>query len=713
MAEQSVPGTYFDVLKAYVASPDETLLLMAADLGRELVRADIPPEEMTEIHEDALYRLALEYPDITLAKAVRLISAPFMEMSMAYGLAFREQLESRKRAEEAREREHQRLEALVATSSVGILVVDAVSGEVVLVNQEMERIFGFSLSLDNHLERFDQQIIFRRPDGRHHVPEDLPLQRALREGLTVRAEEVHLEFPDGRTISTLVNARPLYTGDGQISGAVAVVQDITKLEEAEKQRSEFLGVVTHELRTPLATIKGAAATALDSQTPLDAIELREFFQIIDQQVDHLTGLVNNLLELTRIEAGELPVSPKPLDLQVVLEEALATLDRSGFSHEVQIRVPGDLPQARADGRRIVQVLTNLLNNAARFSPLTAPITIETESDPTYITVHVRDLGRGIPSEALPQLFRKFSRLHDEGERGLLGTGLGLAICKGIIEAHGGRIWAQSPGEDKGATFSFTLPVATAPPVPSLPGAAQEAGHLGRVSRPGKGTHILALDDDLHTLRYLRRLLDEAGYEAIVTSDPSEAIKLVELEEPDLVLLDLMLPRTSGFDLIQRIREFSGVPVIFLTARETDEDRVRGLRLGADDYIVKPFSSSELLARIETVLRRSSFAGQVEGEAPVTLGDLTIDFAGRQVTIGGRAVSLTPTEYKLLCQLGINAGRVLTHDQILQQVWGPEYSGEPELVRSMVRNLRRKLDEDARHPRYILSEPGVGYRMPRP
>jgi DNA-binding response OmpR family regulator len=180
-----------------------------------------------------------------------------------------------------------------------------------------------------------------------------------------------------------------------------------------------------------------------------------------------------------------------------------------------------------------------------------------------------------------------------------------------------------------------------------------------------------------------------------------------------VLLDLMLPGVSGFELLQRIREFSGVPVIFVTARDQDEDTVQALKMGADDYITKPFSPSELLARIEASLRRRLLADQMEVRPSFVLHDLVINFAERRVIVGDQPVSLSATEYKILYELASRAGMALTHDQILQRVWGPEYSGEAELVRSFIRNLRRKLNDNARNPRYILTEPQVGYRMPKP
>ncbi|MFQ6030485.1 MAG: response regulator transcription factor [Dehalococcoidia bacterium] len=224
--------------------------------------------------------------------------------------------------------------------------------------------------------------------------------------------------------------------------------------------------------------------------------------------------------------------------------------------------------------------------------------------------------------------------------------------------------------------------------------------------------VLSVDDDPQTLRYLRRCLDREGYQAIVTSDPSQVTGLVEMEQPDLVLLDLMLPGSSGFDLFEQIKEFSNVPVIFLTAVDRDEDAVHALTMGTCDYITKPFSPSELLARIAAALRRHSLRDESEVSQRFALDDLTIDFAARLVTVGGETIALSATEYRLLYELATHAGRVLTHDQILEKVWGAEYVGGIDVLRSFIRNLRRKLGDQAQHPHYIFTEPRVGYRMPR-
>jgi len=514
---------------------------------------------------------------------------------------------------------------------------------------------------------------------------------------------------DGTMIWMEIRRTPIYDSEGNVVAIEGVARDISErirsLEELDRMRNEFLGMVTHELRTPLAAIKGSAATGLGSPRPLSFEETQELLQIIDEQADRLRDLTDNLLDMTRIEAGSLTVEPEPMDLREAIEDARTIFRRSGRSQELRMELAEGLPPVKGDKRRIVQVLTNLVGNAAKFSPPSSEITVQVDYDAAQATVRVTDRGLGIPQDRLPDLFKKFSQVHETGRAKVSGAGLGLAICKGIVEAHGGRIWAESAGGGEGATFNFTLPVAA-----EVSAAPTQEAKPGPSVRRGKRIRVLAVDDELHMLRHLQHSLDQAGYKSIVTGDPTQVLKLVEMEEPHLVLLDLRLPGISGLELLQRIREFSDVPVIFLTASDRDEDTVSALKMGADDYVTKPFSPSELLARIEAALRRRTLPEMAEGRPPFVANGLEINFVERRVALDGRAVLLSAMEYKLLYELATHAGQILTYDQILQRVWGAEYCGETELVRSLIRSLRRKLGDDAKNPRYIFTERQVGYRM---
>ena len=228
----------------------------------------------------------------------------------------------------------------------------------------------------------------------------------------------------------------------------------------------------------------------------------------------------------------------------------------------------------------------------------------------------------------------------------------------------------------------------------------------RSPHDGAGTPILVVDDDPHTLRYVRDVLAAAGYVPLVTGDHQELSRIIKTEQPRLVLLDLMLPGTDGFELMESVPELANLPIIFISGYGRDETVARALESGADDYIVKPFSPMELTARIGAALRRRA------GAEPFVLEELEIDYERRLVTVAGRAVELTATEYELLRVLSINAGRVSTYAALRHQVWGGRDSDGSDPVRTFIKRLRRKLGDDASKPTWIFSERGVGYRMGR-
>ena len=229
-------------------------------------------------------------------------------------------------------------------------------------------------------------------------------------------------------------------------------------------------------------------------------------------------------------------------------------------------------------------------------------------------------------------------------------------------------------------------------------------------RPAK---ILVVDHEPHLVKLVRSNLEAQHFKVITAMDGMSGLAMVEKEGPDLVILDIMLPGMDGFDILQKIREFSSVPVIMLTAKDQDVDVVKGLQLGADDYVKKPFSVHELLARVEAVLRRAAPGDDVQARPPFVVGDFAMDFQQRKISVRGKEVKVGPTEYKLLSQLVRNAGRVMLHADLLRKVWGPEYGGETEYLRVYISYLRNKIEEDPGNPKYILTEHGVGYMFKRP
>ncbi len=604
------------------------------------------------------------------------------------------------------------LETLIDTSPVGVVVFDARSGVPQTFNREARRIVGVLLTPGHPEEQLLDVLAFRRADGREVSLEGSQLARLLRSGETVRAEEIVLHVPDGRSVTTLVNATPIRSKDGEIESVVVTIQDMTPLEDLERLRAEFLGMVSHELRVPLTSIKGSTAALLDDASILDPAEARQFYRIIDQQADRMRDLISDLLDVARIETGSLAITPEPADVGDIVDEARNAFLRGDDGRAIEINLSPDLPWVMVDRRRIVQVLDNLLFNAARFSDASSPIRLAAIREDFHVHISVADEGKGLTEDLLPQLFRKFSQIDgNNDERVSQGTGLGLAICKGIVEAHGGRVWADSDGPGLGTKVTFTVPVAEEIPASAVRAPARTGKHA-RDSEKHNGA-ILAVDDDPQTLRSVRETLTQAGYAAIVTGDPGEVAELIESREPRLVLLDLVLPGTDGFALMKEILEIDRIPVIFLSGYGQEENVERAFALGASDYIVKPFSPTELVVRIKAALRKEAGPLRKVTEEPFALQDLAVDIEERSVTVGGRRVDLTAHEYELLRELCASPGRVVTHDALLRRIWGRRRGGDMRRVRTLVKRLRRKLGDDADDPRYIFTEHGVGYRIGKP
>jgi len=606
------------------------------------------------------------------------------------------------RAHRAEQRARTDLETLIEISPVGVVVLDGGTGELVSINREARRIFAALGQPGLALEELQRVVTWRRADGREVALSKFPMAELLNRGETVHAEEMTFTVPDGRSVTTLMNATPIRAADGTVERAVVTLQDLAPLEEFERLRAEFLAIVSHELRAPLISVKGSTATVLGASPAPDPAEMLQFFRVIDGQADHMRGLIADLLDHGRIVTGTLSVSPEPVEVADLVDQARGTHVSGTVRHSLSIDLPEDLPWVMADSARIVQVLSNLLSNAARHSPESSPIRISAARAGVYVAVSVTDQGRGVAPDRLPHLFSKYAGA-ESGGRGPMqvGAGLGLAICKGLVEAHGGRIWAESEGPGRGTRFTFTVPVAEETRAPRGLAPGRSRSPAGQ-----EQTRILVVDDDPQMLRYVSDALTEAGYAPVLTGDPQEIAVLVRMHRPGLVLLDLLLPGTDGIALMEQIPELTDLPVIFISAYGRDETIVRALDAGATDYVVKPFSPSELAARVRAALRRRA------GPEPFVLGQLTIRYDRRQVAVGGQPVQLTPTEYELLRVLSVNAGRVLTHESLLRQAWGGRHRGDPDpkLVRAVVKRLRRKLDDDAANPAYIHNERGVGYCM---
>ena len=603
------------------------------------------------------------------------------------------------------------LEALINISPVGVVVFDAETGDLVSANEETRRIVGHLRAPGRSLSQLLEVMSLRRPDGSDIPVDQLPTTKALKQGESVFAEEVVIHLQDGRTVTTLVNARPIRGEDNDIVSVVATIQDITPLEEVKKQRAGFLNKVSHELRTPLTSIKGSASTLLDSPYPIDPSEARQLLRVIDEQTDHMRDLINDLVDITHIEDGTLSVSPEPVDVADLLDQVREAHIHAGEPNSrLEVELPPALPGVMADNRRILWVLSTLVASVSMFSSETSAVRVRVSSRDPYIAFTV---AADTTDAAAPHWAKELGKRTTTAHR-VLGTrswggDLGIAICRGIVEAHGGRLSVEPGDEGERGGFAFTLPV-----VDSQRRAEQSRYRTQSLDGPDEGrARILAIVEDPETIRYIRNTLLGSGFSTFAVNGPIEAERFIEEQNPDVILYEPMLPWTDGFEALVRIGRISDAPVVFVAGHEWHQQISRAFELGAYDYIAKPFTATELLARIDVALQRGGSAGQRESSVSYLHDGLSIDYAERKVTVAGRPVHLTATEYRLLSELAATAGRVLTHEQILRRVWGPLHASDARVVRQYVKEVRRKLGDAAAHPTYIFTEPGVGYRMAKP
>lgn len=515
-----------------------------------------------------------------------------------------------------------------------------------------------------------------------------------------------------------VQSFPIQDTPGCLLGRGVLLDDITLERSADQTRGETLAMAAHELKTPLAIIKGSATTLLSNSMRWDAAMQREMLQMIDAQTDRLHEILNTLLDVWRLDAGTQNLRFSEVQLSELLLLLAERWRQNAPRHRILCEIVHDPPMIHCDPAHLEQALQHLLHNAVTYSPHGGTIRLVLDHDENEVCLSISDQGKGIAPEHLDHIFDRFYRVEEEDER-VQGSGLGLAVARATIEAHGGRIWADSPGSAGGTTFYCTLPFmplgaqANSSPwtvTKALPAVQTPSVHESR-ARYGQQVRVAVVESDARMARYLRANLEEEHYQVQVINHGSQFLHQFDLEEPELVLLASRLADMSGLELLQHIREFSHVPVVMLCQDDDEDERVRLLDLGADDLVDKPFHMKELLARLRVLQRRLATHNENEpAQSIFTSGDLVIDYIQRQVFLQGRPIQLSRTEYKLLSTLAQNAGRVMTHELLLERVWGAEYNREVDFIWVYISRLRRKIEPDSRHPRYIVTVPDVGYKL---
>jgi DNA-binding response OmpR family regulator/signal transduction histidine kinase len=530
---------------------------------------------------------------------------------------------------------------------------------------------------------------------------------------------------------------PVRHEDGRLLGRGVLLDDITLERSAAESRAETLALAAHEFKTPLAIIKGCATTLLGGSTRWDPAMQREMLQMIDTQSDRLYEVLNTLLDVWRFDAGAQPLRLAQIQLSELLLQLIKRWQKQAPEQHFILDLPPGLPPVICDVLRIEQVLNHLLDNAITYSATGKVIRVQLEANETELRASVSDEGIGLAAEHLERVFQRFYRVPDEqtcganlqptdqneqvlqAQRNSGGSGLGLAAARATIEAHGGKIWADSAGLGAGTTFSLTLPFAppVLKPAPTMLAITEQASTmLLRTTRTGalkqdRRVRVLLAENDARLARYIRANLEEQQYRVQVVNHGMQFLHQLDLEEPDVIIMAERLADMRGIELLQRLREFSNVPVIMLCADCAEDERVQLLDLGSDDLVAKPFGMKELLARVRALLRRQIPASEhTQKQSVFVTGELVIDYAQHLVTVQNNPIQLSRTEYKLLSTLSQNVGMVVTHELLLEKVWGPEYHRDIDFIWVYISRLRRKIESDSRHPKYILTVPDVGYKL---
>ncbi len=498
------------------------------------------------------------------------------------------------RAEEAARARSAELETILDILPVGVAIAKDPRAETIVVNASYERLLGVPPGTTSPLSSPPGTLPFRaRRDGRDLAPEELPMQQVARTGVEVHDQPVDLVFDDGREINLSVSAAPLFDSAGVVRGVIGAHVDITEhrrvtaeLRDADRRKDEFLAMLAHELRNPLAPVRNAVEV-LRAIGPRDA-QLVWARDMIDRQVRHMTRLVDDLLEVSRITRGKITLRRSEIQLADVVGDAIETarpLIAQHGHHLVLALAPEPLP-VDGDRARLVQVLANLLSNAAKFTPPGGEIRLTTAREDAHAVVRVRDTGIGIPPELQTRIFEIFTQEESTLARSQGGLGIGLTLAQRLVELHGGALSVASEGRGRGAEFTVRLPLVGARDDRSLLPAPPAADSNGAP----RGRRVLIVEDNVDAADSFQLLLELGGHEVRVAHLGRDALRLLDAFTPDIAFIDLGLPEMSGFEVAERLRRdprARGTVLVAVSGYGRDEDKAAGRRAGFHHHLTKP------------------------------------------------------------------------------------------------------------------------------
>jgi PAS domain S-box-containing protein len=570
------------------------------------------------VSDDVLGAMLLLHNDTDYFKDfhLRMVSAASSQVATAINNAelyryIREQAELLGGMLRAQQVEGSKSQAILESVTDGVMVSDG-NGRVILFNAAAERILD--IKRDEAVGRAidDMLGLYAAQGGKwlqqvrewHASAEARRRTPVLSQRIDLKAEKRYIT----------VTVAPVTMSDEYL-GSVSVFRDITAEVEADRAKTEFISTVSHELRTPMTSIKGYADLLLIGAAGAVNENQQRFLSVIKSNADRLSVLVNDLLDISRIESGRVKLELKPIAIEPLLEAVITSL-HSRFDEKhltVQVALPdGDLPRVLADRDRAMQIFTNLVSNAYQYTPPGGSVTVSAHDEGEFIRIDVADTGIGIAPDSQGKVFERFYRVDDPNVNEFPGTGLGLAIVKSLVEMHEGRIWLHSE-VGRGTTFSVTLrAVREAPPAVEVlppPSTTMETKAAAEEREPaidlnGHDRHVLVVEDDRDIAELIGRHLTSHGYEVSIAGRAAEALEKARARRPSLITLDIYLPDADGFELLQQLKNdpaTNDIPVVIVSVMG---DQREGLRLGAVDYLTKPIDPLRLVSAVNRVLHGS-------------------------------------------------------------------------------------------------------------
>ena len=647
------------------------------------------------VSEDVLgAMLLLHHDESYFTEAhLRMVAAASSQVATAINNAelyryIREQAELLGGMLRAQQVESSKSQAILESVADGVMVSDG-HGRVILFNAAAERILG--IKRDESVGRpIDDMLGLYSAAGTGWVQQvrEWHASAEARQRMPILSQRI--EFKSEKRFVT-VTVAPVTMADEYL-GSVSVFRDVTAEVEADRAKTEFISTVSHELRTPMTSIKGYADLMLIGAAGAINENQQRFLSVIKSNADRLSVLVNDLLDISRIESGRVKLELKPIPIESLIDSVVASLHTRVEEKKLTLLVTlpeGDLPRVYADRDRVIQILTNLVSNAYQYTPPGGTITVRAHEAGEFVQIDVVDTGIGIALENQPKVFERFYRVDDPNVTEFPGTGLGLAIVKSLVEMHEGRIWLTSE-VGAGTTFSFTLrAVQETSEAIELPPV--ETG--GRVEAPVApeplpeltiaGRHVLVVEDDRDIAELIGRHLVSSGYQVSIAGRAKDALEMARANPPDLITLDIYLPDADGFELLQQLKNDPltvDIPVVIVSVLG---DQQEGLRMGAVDYLTKPIEPSRLVASVNRVLQGPGKVLVVDDDRDTRdMLQAALEQRGFSVVLtssGKRALTLARQEHPSLILLDLKLPGMDGYE-VLQRLKGmPETADIPVVV----------------------------------